>query len=281
MLLKSPVNRFGGKYFLRNWLAEKIPDHTLYSEPFCGASHLLFAKTPSQVEVINDIDNHLIGFFRVIQHPETRQMLIDRLNFMPYSRALWQEIRSRWKQGNLPADEIERASQWFYLNRTCFSGDQKRGGFAVPSVTGRNPVISFRNSIDGLDTIAERLRNVCIENLDYADCIQKYDSPQTLYLVDPPYLLDTDRSKHYYSHNFTLQDHYKLAEILHGVKGQAMITHYQNSQYDDLYKGWQRYEYQSFKGSHKSEGGKKPKTLECLWTNFNLPGTRGLFNAYA
>lgn len=56
-----------------------------------------------------------------------------------------------------------------------------------------------------------------------------------------------------------------------------MITHYQNGLYDELYKGWNRYEYQSFKGSHKSTGESKPKTVECLWTNHSEPGQKTLF----
>ncbi|MCR4321296.1 MAG: DNA adenine methylase, partial [Candidatus Brocadiaceae bacterium] len=164
--LKSPVSRIGGKYYLAGWLNQYIPEHVTYCEPFSGAAHLLFSKSPSQVEVINDIDNHLINFFRVIQNSETRQVLIDRLTYMPYSRGLWQDIRKNWKAGNIPVvDEIERVSWWYYLNRTTFSGDMNRGGFAMPSTTGRNPVQSFRNTIDSLNDIAERLRNICIENL--------------------------------------------------------------------------------------------------------------------
>ena len=275
--LRSPVNRIGGKYYLTDFLTQHIPAHTLYCEPFCGASHLLFSKLPSQAEVVNDTDGSLIAFFRVIQSPEKRQALMDRLNYMPYSRALWQEIRQNWKQGNIPQDEVGRVSQWFYLNRTCFSGDQRRGGFAVPSTTGRNPVQSFRNSIDSFDAIAERLRNVCIENLDYSDCIQRYDSPETLFYCDPPYL---DAEHYYGSKNFTLESHYRLSEILHDTKGHAMITHYANCLYDDLYKGWNRFGFSSFKRSHKSTGGEKPKTVEVLYCNFE-PETRGLFNAYA
>ena len=150
-------------------------------EVFCRAGHLLFAKSPSPVEVISDIDGHLINFFRVIQHPEKRQRLIDLLAFMPYSRALWQDIRSRWKAGNIPVDEIERSAQWFYLNRTCFSGDQGRGGFTVPSITGRNPCTLFRNTIKTLDAVAERLRGVIIENLPYAECFKRYDSLESLF----------------------------------------------------------------------------------------------------
>ncbi|HLG29440.1 MAG TPA: DNA adenine methylase, partial [Candidatus Brocadiales bacterium] len=243
-------------------------------EPFCGAGHLLFSKESSQVEVLNDIDSHLIGFFELLKDDTKRSKLIQTLDNMLYSRRLWQEIRSRWKAGNIPQDEIERASWWFYLNRTTFSGDQKRGGFAIPSTTSRNPVQSFRNAVDSLKAIAERLRNVCIENLDYQECIRRYDSKDTLFYCDPPYL----NTEHYYGNTFTQDNHRTLFELLHGIKGHVMVTHYQNSLYDDLYKGWHRYEYQSFKGSYKSEGEEKPVTVECLWTNFESK-QRGLFDA--
>lgn len=265
MKLKSPVNRIGGKSFLVGWLSEKVPEHVCYVEPFAGAGHLLFAKRPSQVEVLSDIDNHLVNFFKVIQEPGKCQMLTNLLDYMPYSRNLWQEIRTNWKQGNIPNDLVEASAQWFYLNRTCFSGDQKRGGFAVPSTTGRNPAQSFRTAIETFGIIAERLRNVCIENLPYAECIKRYDSEDTLFYCDPPYL----NAEHYYSKDsFGQDDHYKLAELLHGIKGKAMVSHYQNSLYDELYQGWYRHEYKSFKGSHKSEGESKPKTIEVLYTNF-------------
>ncbi|KAA0241148.1 MAG: DNA adenine methylase [Candidatus Brocadia sp. AMX2] len=273
--LRSPVNRMGGKYFLASWLSQHIPQHTLYCEPFCGAGHLLFGKEPSQAGVINDIDNYLVTFFRVIQEPGKCQMLTNLLNYMPYSRSLWQGIRANWKQGNIPQDEIERVAQWYYLNRTCFSGDQLRGGFAVPSTTGRNPITSFRNTIETFDMVAERLRNVCIESLDYTDCIKRYDSEDTLFFCDSPYL----NSEHYYGKDsFSQDDHYNLAELLNKVKGKAMVSHYQNSLYDELYKGWNRYEYQSFKGSHKSEGEEKPRTQEVLYCNFQSVRTRSLFD---
>jgi len=274
--LTSPVSRMGGKYYLRNWLADMIPKHTLYCEPFCGAGHLLFSKTPSPVEVINDIDGCLIEFFKTIQHPEKRQILIDRLNYMPYSRALWLDIRTQWKQGDLPTNDIERVSQWFYLNRTCFSGDQKHGGFAVPSVTGRNPIISFRNTVDSLNIVAKRLKNVCIENLPYQECIKRYQSEDTLVYADPPYW---NAEKFYGKDCFTQDDHYKLAELLRNNKGKIMVSHYANPVYDGLYKGWNRYEYASFKGSHKAAPGtEKPVTVECLYANFEPIKTRGLFN---
>ncbi len=275
MLVKSPINRMGGKYFLRDWLVRHIPRHVCYVEPFCGAGHLLFAKEFSQVEVLNDIDGHLIAFFQVIKDREKRQGLIEMLEYMPYSRALWQDTRTRWKDGDIPQDEIERASQWFYLNRSTFSGDQERGGFACPSVTGRNPAQSYSNAIDGFEDIAKRLRGVTVENLDYTDCIQRYDSPDTLFYADPPYLGTED---YYGKANFAYDDHRTLSELLRGIKGHAMVSHYSNGLYDELYQGWHRFEHQSFKGSHKSEGEEKPKTTEVLYCNFKPVGqNRSLF----
>jgi len=271
--LKSPISRAGGKYHLTGWLSQYIPEHTCYVEPFCGAGHLLFSKEFSSVKILNDVDSHLIAFFRVIKDHEKRQKFAETLEYMPYSRALWQDIRSKWKQGDLPQDEIGHVSQWFYLNRSTFAGDQKRGGFAIPSTTGRNPAQSFRTAIASFEEVAERLQNVTIECLDYQECIRRYDSPETLFYIDCPYY----GHEYYYGNSFTEQDHRTLSGLLHGVKGQAMVSHYSNSLYDELYQGWNRYEYASFKGSHKADPGTgKPKTIEVLFTNYK-PETRGLF----
>jgi DNA adenine methylase len=263
--LKSPVNRMGGKYYLTGWITQYIPEHTCYVEPFCGAGHLLFSKLPSRVEVLNDIDGFLIGFFRLLKDDMKILKLTQTLDNMLYSRELWQEIRKSWKQGNIPVDEIERVSQWFYLNRTCFSGDQRRGGFAVPSVTGRNPCTSFRNTIKTLDDVAERLRGVVIENLPYAEVIRRYDSKDTLFYCDPPYL----NTGHYYGDRFTQDDHCKLNNFLHNVQAKVMLSHYECDTYNQLYHDWNKYTYESFKGAYKAEPGtEKPKTTEVLYCNF-------------
>ncbi|GJQ48607.1 DNA adenine methylase [uncultured Candidatus Kuenenia sp.] len=263
--LKSPVNRIGGKYQLTGWLSQFMPGHVCYVEPFAGAGHVLFSKRPSPVEVINDIDGNLIGFFQVVKDTEKRSKLIETLEFMLYSRRLWQDIRCRWKAGNLPQDEIERAAEWFYLNRSTYGGDMQAGGFALPSTTGRNPAQSYQTAISGLEHVASRLRGVTIECLPYNEAIRRYDSETTLFYCDPPYL----NAEGYYSQNYSKNDHFKLSELLHGAKGKVMISHYQNSLYDGLYKGWQRYTYESFKGSHKAyPGAEKPVTVECLYANF-------------
>ena len=274
MLLKSGINRVGGKAYLSQWLCSFLPGHLCYVEPFAGGAKLLFAKEPSPTEILNDVDNNIVNLYRVIQNSEKRQKLVNLLNETPYSRSVFQS----WKYGDKTTlDDIEKAGQYFFLCKASFAGDVERGGFGIPSKgTGRNPAQSYYNAIDSLEHIARRLRGVTIECLDYADCIQRYDSPETLFYIDCPYY----GSEHYYGDSFGHEDQHRLAELLHGIKGQAMVSHYSNSLYDDLYKGWNRYEYQSFKGSHKAEPGtEKPVTIECLYTNFETVKNRSLFDA--
>jgi DNA adenine methylase len=75
--------------------------------------------------------------------------------------------------------------------------------------------MTYQNSIDALEHTAKHLKGVTIECLNYAECISRYDSPETLFFCDPPYL-NTER--YYGKGNFTYDDHVRLAELLNGVK---------------------------------------------------------------
>ena len=65
--VNSPFKWVGGKSRLRKQIIALLPVHTCYVEPFAGAAWVLFGKPPSDVEVLNDIDEDLITFFRVVK----------------------------------------------------------------------------------------------------------------------------------------------------------------------------------------------------------------------
>src|SRR3989338_561812 len=272
MLLKSGINRVGGKAYLSQWLCSFLPEHTLYCEPFAGGAKLFFSKEPSQVEILNDIDNNLVNLYKVIQNNQKREELIETLNEIPYSRSVFNHFRK-----SEPQDEIEKAVRYFYLSKASFAGDVSYGGFGTPSrSTTRNPSMTYQNSINALEHIAKRLKLVTIECLDFRDCISKYDSDSSLFFVDAPYLYC--RSKRYYGQRFTYEDHLELSNMLHSAKAKVMFCHYENPEINKLYGDWNKYTYRSFKGSHKSTGESKPKTQECLFVNFLPVKTQGLFN---
>ena len=62
-----------------------------------------------------------------------------------------------------------------------------------------------------------------VENMDFQKVVEKYDSPTTYFYMDPPYW----KTENYYSnHDFDRQDHERLANVLHGVKGKFSLSYY-------------------------------------------------------
>lgn len=276
MLVKSPVVWVGGKHFLKHWIIEKIPTHKVWVEVFCGSCVISLTKKPSETTIINDIDSNLISFWKVLQDTKKRERLITLLDGTLYSRELWQALRLRWKSNIIPDDPVKAAVEWFFLNRSCYASDIRHGGF-IGFTQGRNMCKTFRNAVEQLNEVGELVKTWIIENLDYKTCITRFDSPSTVFYCDMPYYLPGKRE--YYQDSFTLENHKEMSHLLNNIKGRALVSHYKNDTIHELYQGWQRYECQSFKGSHKSEGEEKPKTVECLYVNFLPVKTQGLFNA--
>lgn len=65
--MKTPISYYGGKQTLLKHILPLIPDHSLYTEAFCGGCAVLFAKSPADCEVINDTNTELVNFYRVAQ----------------------------------------------------------------------------------------------------------------------------------------------------------------------------------------------------------------------
>src|SRR5690606_9274821 len=65
---KTPISYYGGKQKLAARILERIPPHRLYAEVFTGGAAIFFAKEPSELEVLNDTNQELINFYRVLQN---------------------------------------------------------------------------------------------------------------------------------------------------------------------------------------------------------------------
>ena len=90
---------------------------------------------------------------------------------------------------------------------------------------------------------AERLRQVQLECDDAIRIIDRFDSTETLFYVDPPYPTDTRNerwAKTAYAEELAGSYHTHLANALQRIKGHAVVSSYPNDPYDEFYSGWER-----------------------------------------
>lgn len=128
-------------------------------------------------------------------------------------------------------------------------------------------VSRWLGSVEGLSEIVQRLLRVQIENAPALEVIARYDSPETLFYCDPPYLHGTRGDAKAYGFEMTDEEHRELAEVLRGVRGKVAISGYASALYDELYAGWTRVEAPT-RMIHSSKG----ERAEVLWVNYDLPG---------
>ena len=260
----TPVAWYGGKQNLSKYIIKIMPEHRTYVEVFGGGAAVLFAKPPSPVEIYNDIDSGLVNFFRVLRDPEKYKKLQELLELTPYSREEFYYCRDTWKDVD---DEIERARRWYYVAASSFSGVW---GVSWKHSAQTNMAKRYYNKISAFDKFHQRIKNVQIENLDFRDLIPKYDTKDTLFYLDPPYMQTTRRRPNEgYVHEMSINDHKDLVKILLKIKGKAILSGYKTGLYKKLEdNGWHRIDIKTKLTAHLSK--RKDEVTESLWINYDL-----------
>lgn len=237
-MITRPVLRYhGGKWRLADWIVGHLPPHHCYVEPFGGAASVLLVKPRSQVEVYNDLDDSVVGLFRVLRDPVTAEQLRRAVELTPYSRA---EFIAAWEPSTDPVEEarrlIVRTAQAIGAKRR-----QSRNGWRA-GPTHHTPTTMWRGWPSSIPAYVERLREVLIEQRPASEVIATFDTPATLFYVDPPYVLRTRAWDHrrIYSHELVDDEHAALLQQLRGARGMVLLSGYRCPMYDDLLGDWLR-----------------------------------------
>ena len=245
----------GGKSRLAKRIIERIPQHICYVEPFAGAAWVLFLKTPSKVEVLNDLNGDIVRVYRVMKnHPEelARQFensIISREEFERYKAT--------------PPDcltDIQRAVRFIYLLKHSFGGNIFKGGCfgygtdTPPRATGPSIMARIKQAF-------ERLAAVTLENLPFENCIARYDRPHTFFYLDPPYF---GCENSYGRGLFERADFERLAGQLAGLKGKFLLSLNDCPEVRSLFSGFNLEEAQTT----YSCGTKPTKAAELFITNY-------------
>jgi len=248
----------GGKSKIAKRLCQLLPEHECYVEVFAGAANLFFVKEKSKVEAINDINSELINLFRVVRwHPREfiRELPFstqNRIDFMDYKR-----------QSGLT--DIQKAVRAWFIMKTAFGG---KGGTSHPDFGyGTTGKAHFRRAaFTAVRRCHKRLDGVYIENLDFVDCIQRYDRPHTVFYCDPPYM-ETGGYKAHFSND----DHGRLAHILGNIKGKFLLTVNDHAKIRKLYKGLPRLKVNVTYSISRDKSRKARERTELVIANYPLP----------
>lgn len=265
--IAAPFSYFGGKAGMAAWIIRHFPAHDVYVEPFGGSAAVMMAKIPVGTEIYNDVDDGVVGFYRVLRDPTQFADLLRRVQLTPYSRRLFDEWRQNWWS---VADPVERAARWFYVIRASFSANMESWSFGHGKKTSggmETHVGKWIAAWEALPAFHQRWLRVVVEQSDWSDLVDRYDAHGVLWYMDPPYEHAT-RVSGRYRHEFWRADHERLVERVLTMRGMVALSGYDHAVYAPLREaGWAMDRltvplHAKNAAKHQSE-----TRIECLWLN--------------
>ncbi len=275
-MLNSPIRWVGGKSRLRKHIIPLIPQHTCYVEPFAGAGWVLFGKTRSRVEVLNDIDQELVNFFDVLKMQ--LEELIKSFEWEIVSRAKF-ELLADQDVENL--SKVERAHRFYYILMAGWGGELNYPRFQT-SVSdgghGNRLIGALRHLENRMRPVHDRLQTVIIENLPWEKCIDRYDRKNTFMYIDPPY----PQNGCNYKHNMQdWEDHRRLANRLFTTECKWILSSYDIPEVREMYEGLSIRTIQSFSGMKKKKNGSdRVVNQEVVIANYDFESSEILDSEY-
>ncbi len=156
----------------------------------------------------------MAGFFRILQRHY--QAFMDMLKWQVTSRAEFERLAA---QDPDTLTDLERAARFLYLQRLAFGGKVAGRNFGIDT---HGPArFDITSSARMLEAVHERLAGVWIECLPWETSSTRWDRPEALFYVDPPYW----GTEHFYGRGlFARADHERLAMALKGLRGRFILT---------------------------------------------------------
>jgi nitrogenase moFe cofactor biosynthesis protein nifE len=255
--MKSILRYPGSKWNLADKISQLLPEHKTYLEPYFGSGAVLFTKSPSAIETVNDLNDDVVNLFRVIQ--QEPEALAEKIYLTPYSRKIYDEA---WKIR--PKIGIDKALN-FVIRSVMSHGFRviEKSGWKM-DVNGRERAYAVKHWNDLPKLIQEmtlRLKQVQIECRPAIELIEKYSREDVCMYVDPPYVLST-RTRKQYSVEMEDKDHEELLDVLNNSDAKILLSGYDSDLYNKRLTNWERIEF-----SATAEKG-LPRT-EILWVNFS------------
>lgn len=210
----SPFLRWAGG---KRWLVPQIqtllherPVHDYY-EPFLGGASVFLALSVGGSAHLSDLNDDLIEVYTEVRdHPREVATALGR-----YKNTAEDYYAAR---ASAPADAIERAARFIYLNHTSFNGIFRvnlRGEYNVPFGNRSAPNFPSEST---LVAVSARLQDVTLVSQDFEESLSTVNEGDLVFL-DPPYTVAHNNNGFvkYNQHLFSFEDQKRLARVIKSV----------------------------------------------------------------
>ena len=211
--MRGLIGRTGGKSKLKQRIRSMMPKHTTYIEPFVGGGSVLFAvkSDPNIKEIINDKDKDIINIFLDVKK------VGDKITSLP---VVTKEQFNALKNKKSFSSPVERLKRNLILSKYSFRSDRRN---YAPSKY-KQLIERGGDSSRSYDRYKERLKDTRILNQDYRTVIKKYDNPNALIYLDPPYST-AEAGNDYNNNDVKIED---IINLLKTVKGKFILSYDNN-----------------------------------------------------
>ena len=234
------LSYIGGKSKIGKWIVPYYDKNMeVYLETFGGMFWCFYnmdlKQFPNLKKVVyNDFNPLNYNLFKCVQNPTELLRAINSIDCQKQGEDITPELyREQFvrfqadifnKNFSVQAYDYETAAKYVYVLTQVFSGSKpETSSFIDLKGKYKSKYLTFRDKLSKPDWVDHFLKITDVENMDFADVIQKYDSPSTYIYLDPPYW----KTENYYSnHDFDRNDHERLANVLHGVQGKFSLSYY-------------------------------------------------------
>ncbi len=216
---KTPISYYGGKQKMVKHILPLIPKHHIYVEPFFGGGAIFFAKEPSHIEVINDLNGEVVNFYAVMQNDF--EALQKKISTQIHSRQIYRDAAVVNCSPHL-FSKLERACAFWVLTNQGFGSQISTSSWGYSRIKNSDS-LKNKNKREAFGAFyGERISLTQIENNNALQVIKSRDTPQTFVYADPPY--HNACQGHY--KGYTQADYIDLLEVLKNMKGKFLLSSY-------------------------------------------------------
>ena len=235
------LSYIGGKSKIGKWITPYYPtDMETYVETFGGMFWCFYnmdlEKYPNLKKVVyNDFNPLNYNLFKCLENPVE---LLRAVNSIPCQEKgventpeMYKILFQNYQQSLFSSELVIKspdymlAAQYAYVLTQVFSGSKpETSSFIDLKGKYKSKYLTFRDKLSNEKWVEKFIKITNVENMDFESVIKKYDSESTYFYLDPPYW----KTENYYSnHDFDRNDHERLANVLHQLKGKFSLSYYE------------------------------------------------------